>query len=278
MMPDDAGRMTNLVGEYELPGEAVGLRRVLSQDFLADVREFSEKWDREWIRYFYLHDDNSYFHSYGSSAYRLPLPPEEIATFTAHESLTRRIDPEWMHTKLQIFLPGDALVDKDVFEIGCGVGMLGRLLGSVARSYTGYDYSPLALQIARLTSPARCRYIHAGETQRVAQLYNSADTCFGRHFFIHNNFENAMWVLRMLRDVVRDDGRIQADFFNADGPSDRIFPSKSSLVPGIASCGFFYTDDEIYELAEVCDLEVEAIHRVESPPRVFTDFRRRTRR
>ena len=116
----------------QLPEDATGLRHVLSDEFLTEAQGFSEKWDREWIRYFYVHDDNSYFFSYAKNGYRLPLSPEEVARFTADESLTRRIDPELIHTKLQVFLPGDALVGKDVFEMGCGVGMLGRVLGGLA--------------------------------------------------------------------------------------------------------------------------------------------------
>jgi SAM-dependent methyltransferase len=262
---------------HQLPPDAKGLMHVVSDEFVAEVEHFAEKWDREWVRYFDMHEDSGYFANYSTGTYQLPVPAEEFARFTAEDTLTRLIDPDRKHTKVLVFLPGDVLVGKDLFEIGCGVGMLGRLLGDFANSYVGYDYSPLALRIARLTSPERCRYIYAADRQAVAELYNSADTCLSRHFFIHNNFENSVWLLKMLRDVVRDDGLIHADFFRSDGPAHQIFPAKSPLMANFGSCGFFYTDREIYELADLCYLEVEQIERVETPPRVYVNFRRPAR-
>ena len=48
-------------------------------------------------------------------------------------------------------------------------------------------------------------------------------------------------------------------------------------MANFGSCGFFFTDQEIYELADLCDLEVEQIERVETPPRVDVNFRRPAR-
>jgi SAM-dependent methyltransferase len=261
-----------------LPDEASGLRHLMSKKFQGEVQSFAGKWDREWIRYFYQHDNNNYFRSYATRSYPFPLATDEIAAFTAEDTLRRRIDPEFVHTTLQVHLPGDAIVGKEVFEMGCGVGMLGRILGHLAKSYVGFDYSPLALEIARLTSPGSCRYVYAGDTKAIGQLHNSADTCLSRHFFIHNNFDNSKWVLKMLRDIVRDGGVIHADFFNAVEPAHQIYPAKSPLDVNAASCGFFYSNDEIYELADLCDLTVESITRVDKPPRVYVDFRRRSKR
>jgi SAM-dependent methyltransferase len=252
-----------------------GLDYVTSESFLADVKQYTEKWDKEWIRYFFLHDDNNYFKTYAGRAYGLALSPEQISAFSNYDSLTRNIDQEKAHTKLQIYLAGHYFVNKDVFEIGCGVGMLGRIMGKFCRSYTGYDYSPLALHIARLVSPKQCRYIYAGDPETVLLLNNSADLCFGRHFFIHNNFDNSTWVLKFLRDVVRDNGIIHADFFRAERASERIFPAKSPLLENVASCGFFYTDDNIEELAELCELRILSIDRVDKPPRVYVNFKKR---
>jgi hypothetical protein len=273
-----ARRLKSSASSSPIFESAPGLAHLITPGFQEDVAAFSEKWDREWVRYFFQHNDHNYFRSYASNIHRFPTSQDEVSRFSATDSLTRRLDPDHGHTTLQVYVPGFALVDKDVFEMGAGVGMLGRILGHVAGSYVGFDYSPLALQIGRITSSKRCTYVHAGDVAAIAKLYNSADTCLSRHFFIHNNFENASWVLQMLRDIVRDDGLIHADFFNATEEAPRVFKAKSPLLADAASCGFFYSDDEIYELADISDLTVESIDRIDVPPRVYVNFRRRSSR
>jgi hypothetical protein len=272
------GRQKESATSASIPESAPGLAHLATPGFQEEVAAFSEKWDREWVRYFFQHNDHNYFRSYASNTHTFPTSRDEISRFSSHDSLTRRLDPDHGHTTLQVYVPGAAIVGRDVFEMGSGVGMLGRILGHVARSYVGFDYSPLALQIGRITSSRRCTYVHAGDMAAIAGLYDSADTCLSRHFFIHNNFENATWVLQMLRDIVRDDGLIHADFFNATEEAHRVFKAKSPLLDDAASCGFFYTDDEIFELADICDLTLESIDRVDTPPRVYVNFRRRNPR
>lgn len=256
---------------------ADGISHVISDRFQADIPALSDKWDKEWIRYFFQHDDRNYFKNYRLHQYDLAFSPSEVAAFTADQVLTTRLNPDARESKLQIYVRGETLVGKDVFEMGCGVGMAGRVLGRLAISYVGYDYSPLALQIARLTSPDRCRYVHAGDTAAVEDLHDTADLCFGRHFFIHNNFDNSSWVLRFLRDVVRDDGIIHADFLRSEGASEGIFPAKSPLTDRTSN-GFFYTRTEIEELADSTELEVDEMSEITNPPRVYVNFSRSTRR
>ena len=70
----------------------------------------------------------------------------------------------------------------------------------------------------------------------------------------------------MMRDIVRDGGLIHADFFRAEEAAAQIFPAKSPLMPNVASCGFFFTEEDIGELADACGLDVEMIQKVETPP------------
>lgn len=252
----------------------LGIPYVVSKAFQKDAEQYFHKWDKEWIRYFYVHDDNVYFKDFSGESYQLSLSTSEVADFDVDQTLLTRLIPDERWTKLQIYVPGSTFVGKDVFEIGCGVGMAGRLIGKLARSYVGFDYSRLALDLARLTSPSTCSYIHVSDREAIEDLYGTADLCFGRHFFIHQNFENATWVLSFLRDVVKEDGLIHADFFRADEPSTNVYPAKTSLQDR-ASSGFFFTRREIEELAELCDLRIEEVNEIDQPPRVYVNFRRR---
>jgi len=252
--------------------DASGLEHITSEGFLERAASFAERWDLEWLRYFRIHENHDYFTSYRAPAYPFPITKDEVSRFDAHQSLNTRLDPEWKHTKLQIFVPGSELVDKRVFELGCGVGMLGRILGHVAKGYVGCDYSPFAIYAARLLSPSNCEYVPLKDPGRLVELAGSFDTCVPRHFFIHNNFDNALWVLRLMRDLVHEQGVIHADFLWSEELNDGIRPAKSELHPTAASAGFVYTPADIEELADLVGLSVRSMDRVDVPPRTFVSF------
>jgi SAM-dependent methyltransferase len=252
--------------------ESPGLRHVTSDDFRAEAASFAERWDLEWLRYFRIHENHDYFVPYSSPKYPFSIPKNEVAKFDAHQTLTTRLNPELMHTKLQVFVPGSELVDKKVFELGCGVGMLGRILGHIAAGYVGCDYSPFAIYAASLLSPATCEYVPLKDPDRLVELAGTFDTTVPRHFFIHNNFGNALWVLQLMRDLVHDQGVIHADFLWSEELNDGVRPAKSELHPMQASAGFVYTPDDIQELADRVGLTVRTMDRVDVPPRTFVSF------
>lgn len=251
-----------------------GLDYIESDAFLNEARRFADRWDREWMRYFQLHEDTAYFVSYASREYPFPTPKSEVAAFDEMQTLRTRLDGTKRHTTLQIHVPGAELVDKKVFEMGCGVGMLGRVLGHLTAEYVGYDYSPFALYAAKLLSPPTCSYVSALEPELLRPHAGTIDTCVTRHFFIHNNFDNACWVLAMLRDLVHDRGVIHADFLRSDEFGDRIRPAKSPLHDTAASAGFVYSNDDLEEVASRVGLRIRSITPVDTPPRSFVAFTR----
>lgn len=175
---------------------------------------------------------------------------------------------------LNIWIPGKDLADKNVLEIGCGPGFLGKQIGLIAKSYLGIDYSKLALSIAKLVSPDNCDYIHISDFQNLADRADTIDTMVGRFFFIHQNFDNAIWVLKLARLLLKPGGAIAADFYKGNPEIEQgiVFPAKSPLSSQYPSCGFEYTEAQIQELAKITELKIVNIDRHLEMQRLFVRF------
>ncbi|MBA2541385.1 MAG: class I SAM-dependent methyltransferase [Deltaproteobacteria bacterium] len=245
-----------------------GLAHVLSKSFQDNAAEQTHRWDKEWMRYLSAKKDYwFYFYDMSSDNYALGISPNTIAKMSAEEVSTTMF---YKDIKGDAWVAGADLVGKDVLEIGCGPGVFGRLSGRLSKSYTGIDISRFALSVARLTSPKTCRYFHLYDPAGLETLAKSVDLAFGRHFFIHHNYEDSLWLLQFLRDLVRDGGLIMADFFcdaktvdgarrrNADQPLSEQHPSAL----------FHFEDADIERLAAAAGLRCEAIdHRPERSSR-----------
>lgn len=253
-----------------------GLNYVTSEAFLATCSHQKARWDREWVRYFGFHDIKWYFYNMNSPNYWFSIPKKDIARFGAAEIFGNRLRDDKPETKLGIRVPGEKLVGKHFLELGCGPGVLGKMCSRICERYVGIDYSPLALSIARLVSPENCSYYCIDESEDLKSLANSIDVCAGRHFFIHQNFENSIWILSLFRDFLRPGGFVSADFYSGkEMPKGSItYPTKSPLDPKNASCMFYYSDDEIKELAKAVGLDVEIAETIDDPPRTFAIFQK----
>ncbi|MGF6781108.1 class I SAM-dependent methyltransferase [Paraburkholderia sp. GAS334] len=215
-----------------------------------------DRWDREWMHYFST--ESRYQHLV---EYRDLELIDDLGGKTAksifNTTMMRTIDGSEI-VPLRIWIDGNHLVGKAVVEIGCGCGWLGKQLGAISTRYVGIDYSQFALAVARGTSPSNCQYIHVSRHDELAALEGSFDTMVGREFFIHQNFENSIVVLRMGAFFLKSGGIISADFYEPNPEIEQgvIHPAKSELDPQHASCGFRFNLDEIQELAELCGLTV----------------------
>lgn len=219
-----------------------------------------DRWDREWMHYFATEDRSP--HLIESRKLRVIRPDlgalAEAEVFST--VLTARHDGAAM-TPLRVWIKGADLVGKNVLEIGCGCGWLGKQLGLVCQSYTGIDYSQFALAVARGNSPANCSYLHISDRAEISALEGQLDTLVGREFFIHQNFENAKWVLRLGAFLLRTGGTVSADFY-LPNPAIRqgvVHPARSPLDPNYASCAFAFGSDDIQEVARHAGLKVRTI-------------------
>ncbi|QIG91094.2 class I SAM-dependent methyltransferase [Bradyrhizobium sp. 6(2017)] len=159
-----------------------------------------DRWDKEWMHY--LSTESKWPHLIQSSKLRVQTDVRHLERAEIFAtSLTMTADAIPM-APLRIWATGSELVQRSVAEIGCGAGFLGKQIGLIATRYLGIDVSQLALAIARGNSGPNCSYLHIGERTLIAQEFGKYDTVLGREFFIHQNFPNAMQVLRLAKELL----------------------------------------------------------------------------
>ena len=218
--------------------------------------EIVDKWDKEWMHY--LSTELKWPHLVPASRLKVIA---DISRFdrrgTFDSVLTRRLDGT-MNGPLRIWAKGSEIVGKRVAEIGCGAGFLGKQLGLIASRYLGIDVSQVALAIARGNSGPACHYLHLSDKDYIAEEFSGYDTVVGREFFIHQNFDNAIWVLGLAKRLLVPGGVICADFYLANMaiPQGIVHPARSPLDPKYASCGFAFSDRDIDDLARKIGLEL----------------------
>lgn len=239
-------------------------RSVNDLDFLPYVTKAEiDRWDKEWMHYFATEDRFAHLRRYE----QLTLTGElrgKSAEQTFDSALVT--DDGVASGPLRIWIEGDAIIGRDVLEIGCGCAWLGKRLGLVARSYLGLDYSEFAIAVARGVSPPNCRYLHLSEREQIAARADSFDTMVGREFFIHQNFTNAVWVLKLGAFLLKPGGQISADFYlsNPEVAQGVVHPARSPLDPVYASCGFAFDERDLKDLADEAGVRlVEIVDRLD---------------
>jgi len=239
-------------------------------------QSMTDRWDREWLNYFLAQDEDArvFYVPYDQLNVTISLAGRKAADVFTTNLCASRYD--WLVEPLKIWTDGDDLVNKNVLEIGCGPGYLGKQIGLVAKSYIGIDYSKLALYIAFLTSPGNCHYYHLSELDAISKHAVTMDTMVGREFFIHQNFQNTIWLLELAMLLLRPCGLVCADFYlgNPAIPQGVIHPAKSSLDPTYPSCGFQFEEQEILEVAKEVGFAVEKIIDQLDLQRRFVHFRK----
>ena len=250
------------------------------QDILpSDTRADTDRWNREWMHYFTFEGQSTTYACFLSHEklsvaedLRGMSPAQVFAAGLVEEVGQQKIGPP-----LRVWIEGDAIVGKRIVEIGCGCGWLGKRLGLVSEFYFGLDYSDLAIAIARGVSPPNCKYAHLSDKATIETIAGTMDTLIGRHFFIHQNYENARWVLQLGTYLLKPGGKISADFYLINRAVEQgvLHPAKSPLDRQHASCAFVFEPGEFDELAEACGLELQSISDRLDVQRRFVLFRKR---
>jgi hypothetical protein len=248
--------------------------------FRRDVERQTRRWDNEWLSYWVSERDYAYkyfvaMRSIEDEQRKAHL--EKIYSLSAHDFFHYK--PTDLYA-FAVWAEGEWIAGARICELGCGPGLLGKVIAPYCKEYIGLDYSRLALHVAGLVSPASCRYLHLSEITQLRSLEASCDLCAGRYFFIHQNWESASWILRLFRHLLRRGGRISADFF-ARGDSDSVYGDswlirdpEEELSEDHPSCVFDYSEDHAARLAAQHDLALESVEYRPELQRRFAIFRK----
>jgi SAM-dependent methyltransferase len=253
------------------PAVAAVFDAIPVNDFLGD------RWDREWLHYF-LHENpkpfligQQYLKRIDSVAGKSP----DAVYATQLVAVTGSADMSSLGS-LAVWVPGDDLNNRHVLEIGCGPGFLGKQLGLVAASYIGIDYSQLALAIARLTAPANCVFHHLSDAAAIGAHAGTIDTMVGRNFFIHQNYQNLLWLLKLAALLLKPGGLIAADFYlrNPSMETGVVHDAHADLDRLYASCAFEFSVADIESAAAAGGFAVETLFDRLDMQRRFVFFRK----
>lgn len=236
-----------------------------------DTGSMADRWDREWIAYFRRAPE--YFDDFSTPNDDVGRRVESVRAALAlpFDSCSGPVDPD--NPVWSIWAIGchpSEIADRDVLDLGCGAGGIGRTISYVSKNYLGVDYSPLALRIAQLVSPARCGYVVRTDQAALALHHDSFDTAFSRSVFIHQNFQQAVDLTTLAAGLLREGGVLAADFYRPERDEHgtlrkTLRPAKGELDPAQPSVSFFYTDGEIEEVGTAAGLALEAI--IDAPER-----------
>ena len=227
-----------------------GLDFTIGPEFQEYVTGNTVVWDREWMRYLSNGKDYSfYFRRMDEYSRPLEVSKDELRSFTFDQIYGAKIAD---FPPLQIYASGDQLVDRNILEIGCGPGVLGRLAVHFAKTYVGVDASKFALSIVRNDSLLRRALPTSTSLTSMgfAVLAGFADTCVSRNFFIHHNYDSARQILSLLRDLTKPGGTIAADFF-CDEPTideERRRRSRSPRNVDHPSTLYTYSESDVRSL------------------------------
>lgn len=201
-----------------------------------------ERWNAEWLAYL-SREWKIQFTPHTDLPLTPPLPENPL------DLIALQLAEDWT---LGLYCNRDALENRRTMELGCGCGNLGKQLGRYVESYLGVDFSTMALQIARLVSPANCTYVHVDDRDSLARHHGRIDTVVGRYFWIHQNLELAGRNLDFLADFLPPGGRIYADFFwpAPDAQHFVVLSPDDTLSKNFPSAMFRYESEDVARLIE----------------------------
>jgi SAM-dependent methyltransferase len=123
--------------------------------------------------------------------------------------------------------------DKNVLEIGCGIGLLAAKVNTLVSHYYGLDISPFAIEYAKTLCPDKTDFFLVQTEQQYKkveeELHQKVDAVLARHVFIHLGESKVIRYLRLAQSVLKKDGILYCNFFRPveDKLSAPIYSEKS---------------------------------------------------
>jgi SAM-dependent methyltransferase len=255
-------KLTNLSQLFRGAAPLTSASDLSRLDLIPLDQSLTDRWDHEWLHYFLTENPRPFLvgHQHLTVIGKVQ-GKEPVDVYNTCLISVRGVEGLSSLGALGIWVNGDDLIGKNILEIGCGPGFLGKQMGKIAGSYLGIDYSKLALHIARLTSPSNCSYYHLSDLSQIARHAGTIDTMVGRNFFIHQNYQNLLWLLELAHVLLKPGGLISADFYQGNPaiPQGIVHPARGDLDKDYASCAFEFTIPEIEQAARETGFLVENV-------------------
>jgi len=213
--------------------------------------QFIARWDREWLAY--LGTENPGPHIIPAKDLVRTGTLEAKDAYGVYHSEIATHPSFDLPCPLHTWVPASEVTGKDVAEIGCGTGLLGRHLSFEVRHYLGVDVSRLALAIARGCAADNCTYLHRNDTVDLERFKGTRDSIVTREFFIHQTFDDACDVLELAGFLLKPGGKVFADFFlhgPTVSPEAIVHSARTQRDHNFASAGFRYSEQDIADLAD----------------------------
>ncbi|WP_165185991.1 class I SAM-dependent methyltransferase [Caulobacter soli] len=159
--------------------------------------------------------------------------------------------------QLRIWASADRLIGRNVVELGCGPGLLGKHIGFIVDQYLGIDVSRLALALARGGAHANCRFVHINDHEELEPCAGAYDTVVGREFFIHQNYDSARDLLGLAEYLLLSGGTVHCDFFaRGDGEAGQVYEAHAERDAEQVSSGYSFSQSDVEDVAGEAGLEV----------------------
>lgn len=244
-------------------------------EFQADVKDKTDKWDREWCEYFQHPYANLFFYHMRGSGRRVWVDTDELRKYEARDFYFTKPFGEYA---FETWTSGEDIVDKSVLEVGCGPGAFGRVAAKLAKSYIGIDYSPLALYVGRTVSDPNAEYVHLSNLKRIKKFREAFDIAVGRHFFIHQNVDNVRWLLELYHFGLKNGGTAVLDFWlhpvGTNIQDVNILDGMGKISEEHASCVYYFSPEAIEKLVADAGFELESSEEVPEVNRRFVRIRK----
>lgn len=160
-----------------------------------------------------------------------------------------------------VYAHGNEIVNKEVVEIGSGIGIASQGLAFHAKRYLGIDVSKMAVHISNNIATPNMRFLHVSQTRELYDLRGTFDTVIVANVFIHQNAPHVLATLKMASTLLKKGGVLRGNFSNLDPEEFKVgtkYAEDELDVSAVTYC-YWYEDAEIAELAEASGFSVEEI-------------------
>ncbi|WP_429817667.1 methyltransferase domain-containing protein [Ensifer sp. B1-9] len=249
--------------------------KVETRKFRNDAIRMATKWDREWCEYFQEPYAHKFFIHMRGGDRNLWIDRDELRRYSPRDFYFASAFGEYA---FETWTAGADIVDKHILEVGCGPGAFGKAAAKIASFYTGIDYSPLALHVAKIVSPDNTAYLQLTNIDGIRKLESSIDTVVSRHFFIHQNAENVRWLLQLFYFALNANGKAVLDFW-LHPPEDNshratIRDGMGEISEEQASCVYYFSAESIASLVAEAGFEIVADDVVHEVDRRFVSIQK----